>query len=147
MFVDHRANELGLDQAYASPKGIHVDGGTMSVAGTRSVRDAWDDLKIPFRQIDQTERFRDAERVFQEHGGVNKVVGHSLGGAVTLEMQKRNPGLETETNGAPVFSAQMSGQRHCRWRDPVCALDLGAKRSWISSPSILKNHTYRGIIK
>ena len=118
----------------------------MYVAGTRSARDVWDDLKIPFRQTDKTERFQDAERAFKEHS-INKVVGHSLGGAVTLELLRKSPGLETETYGAPVFSAQTSGQRHCRWRYPVCALDLGAKRSWISSPSVLANHTYRGYSK
>ena len=115
----------------------------MYVVGTRSVRDAWDDLKIPLRRTDKTERFRDADCVFGK-GGIDKVVGHSLGGAVALELQNKNTDLETETYGAPVFSNQRSGQRHCRWRDPVCAFDLGAKKSWISSPSVLRNHSYKG---
>ena len=133
-----------MAEAYKSPKGIHVDGSTMYLAGTHSARGVWDDLKISLRRTDRTERFRDAEQVLEKYGGIRKVVGHSLGGAVTLEMQKRNPGLETETYGAPVFSAQKSGPRHCRWREPVCAFDVGAKKSWISSPSVLKNHTYKG---
>ena len=140
---NHRRNEAGLAEAYRSPKGIHVDGGTMYVAGTRSLADAWDDLKIPLRRTDQTRRFKDADQVLGE-GGISKVVGHSLGGAVALELQGKNPGLESETYGAPVFSTQRSGQRHCRTRDPVCAFDLGAKKSSISSPSLLANHTYRG---
>ena len=147
---NHRCNEVGLAEAYKSPKGIHVDGTTMYVAGTRSVRDAWDDLKIPFRRTDKTERFPDADEVFRK-GGIRKVAGHSLGGAVALEMQTKHPDLETETYGAPVFSNQKSGrpeaseaQRHCRWRDPVWAFDRGAKKTSIASPSVLRNHIYKG---
>ena len=141
---NHRRNEAGLTKAYKSPKGIFVENGdTMYVAGTRSLSDAWDDLKIPLRRTHQTQRFRDADEVFGR-GGIRKIVGHSLGGAVALEFLRKNPDVETETYGAPVFSNQKSGQRFCRDRDPVCVFDKGAKKSSISSSSVLRNHTYRG---
>ena len=56
---------------------------------------------------------------------IRRVVGHSLGGAVTLELQRANPNLKTVTYGAPVISLS-GGERHRALFDPVAMFDFGA---------------------
>ncbi len=57
---------------------------------------------------------------------IRRVVGRSLGGAVTLEVQRANPKLKTVTYGAPVISAS-GGERHRALFDPLAMFDFGAK--------------------
>ena len=49
-----------------------------------------------------TER-TDIGHVRKENPNVKRVVGHSLGGSVALELQKNYKGLESRTYGAPVW--------------------------------------------
>ena len=57
-------------------------------------------------------------------------MGHSLGGAVALQMQKEDPTLHSRAYGAPVFDPLVqtpSEDRHRSRFDPVSILDRGAK--------------------
>ena len=56
---------------------------------------------------------------------IRRVVGHSLGGAVTLELQKAHPEFKTVTYCAPVISAS-GGERHRALFGPVAMFDFGA---------------------
>ena len=79
---------------------------------------------------------------FKHHGiPITKIVGHSLGGSVALQLQKDMPGqFTTVTYGAPVASAT-PGLRYRRALDPISATDLGA----IAVPSSQLNaHSYSG---
>ena len=124
----------GLDRAYGLDSGAFVneaDPGTLYVAGTKSMRDVWDDLKISFGMTSRSraDRYQQADRVLDASPQIRRVVGHSLGGAVGLELAKRHPErqLETETYGAPVVSLSGSSRkRHRNWKDPVSMLDFGA---------------------
>ena len=76
---------------------------------------------------------------------MRRVVGHSLGGAVALELAKNHPRLkETETHGAPVFSFEGSSQRHRHWLDPVAMMDSGADTT---VPQELNSHSYQALAK
>ena len=79
---------MGLDKAYNLDSGSYVFGDTLFVAGTKSLRDVWDDLKIPFGLTSWSDRYQQADRVLQASPQVRRVVGHSLGGAVALELAK-----------------------------------------------------------
>ena len=115
----------GLQEAYKLDSGVFPAGDTLYVAGTKSLRDVWDNLKIPFGATRHTQRYEDASRTLKAMPQIRRVVGHSLGGAVTLELQRASPNLKTVTYGAPVISAS-GGERHRALFDPVAMFDFGA---------------------
>jgi len=125
------ADKWGLDIAYQQPNGIFVQGDTMYIAGTRlpSVSDMRDDLLIPMGMTAHGQRYVDAKSHLTDR--IKRVVGHSLGGSVALELAKTHQ-IATEVYGAPVASLQPSSTRHRYNWDPVSMLDRGAASS--SSP-------------
>jgi pimeloyl-ACP methyl ester carboxylesterase len=72
---------------------------------------------------------------------IRRIVGHSLGGAVALELQKRNPNLQTVTYGAPVTSIS-GGERYRELLDPVSIFDRGAN---MTLPSGINPHSYNAL--
>ena len=72
---------------------------------------------------------------------VRRIVGHSLGGAVSLELGKQRPDLKTRTYGAPVVS-MTGGERYRSAGDPVSASDWGAKTT---APTSLNPHSYQDL--
>ena len=78
--------------AVAPHEGVYVDGN--DVAGTKSMRDVWDDLKIPFHMTNSSDRYQQADRILQASPQITRVAGHSLGGAVALELANRHPSAD-----------------------------------------------------
>jgi pimeloyl-ACP methyl ester carboxylesterase len=117
----------GLERAYADPHSTYVAGDTLYVAGTKfnGPRDVWDDLKIPFGLTNRSQRYEDASRVLKAMPQIKRIVGHSLGGAVALEIQKTRPDLKSVTYGAPLFTAS-AGERYKTVLDPIAMFDVGA---------------------
>lgn len=135
----------GLEIAYRQPNGIYNFGNTIYVAGTKSLNDAFDDLKIPFHATKFTQRYSDAEKyVANPTNNISNVVGHSLGGAVALELQKNFPHVQTTTYGSPTVSIgnEPNAQRYRNAGDPVSIMDRGAKTIG-SSLNPLGAHSYK----
>ena len=132
-------DRVGLDRAYADPRKVYMEGDSMYVAGTSSLGDAMDDLALPFGLTKGTQRYIDAERVLQANPKIRRIVGHSLGGAVALEMQRDHPELKTMTYDAPMVS-MTPGDRYRSEGDAVAALDFGADTS---APKGLNPHSYQ----
>ena len=136
----HLRNEDGMRQAYASPDGLHKQGSTLYIAGTRGVSDVMDWWRIPTGTFQGSEIYKRAEPVFKADPNIATVVGHSAGGTAALELEKRFPGrgVTSVTYGAPVFSPMRADQlrqedRPLRFKvvgDPVAALDENARTTW-----------------
>ena len=130
-------DERGLRKAYADESGPGVfydpDTRTEYIKGTSTARDVYDDVKIPFGLTRHAERYQQAEssyRDLQAQGHpVDRVVGHSLGGSVALQMQRDHGIRKSRTYGAPVLD--LFGEAPDRLRhpwDPVSVLDRAAAR-------------------
>ena len=134
---------MGLDRAYATDVGLYSAGDTLYIAGTKSLHDAYDDLKIPIRATTQAERHREASMVLNSNPQLTRVVGHSLGGAVALDLEQRNSKLHSVTYGAPVlnFNPFSHSERYRHMGDPISGLDWGAE-SWLP-PKGGNPHSYQ----
>jgi hypothetical protein len=94
----------------------------MYIAGTSNFRDVWDDLKIPFNLTSNSQRYEQAEQVLKENPNIKTIIGHSLGGAVTLELNKNHGGNSRHTHTeAPHFKSE---ERRVRDTDTVATLYL-----------------------
>ena len=126
----------GLNKAYAQGD-TYKYGKTLYIAGSHTARDWYDDFtKIPFGTTANAYRYQKADEALKANPDVTRVVGHSLGGAVALELQKNHPGLNSRTYGAPVFDPlalnylqQGRVERHANFLDPIASLDSSANRS------------------
>ena len=89
----------GLDKAYKSPNSTFTVGDTLYIAGTKGNFIGGDWLQnyryigLPFVTGDRvhvrdTERYKQGHSIKRQHPEVKTVVGHSLGGAVALELKK-----------------------------------------------------------
>jgi hypothetical protein len=134
-------DRVGLDKAYADEHKVYMEGDSLFVAGTSSLGDAVNDLALPFGLTRGTQRYSDASRALNSNPKIRRVVGHSLGGAVSLELGKERPDLKTRTYGAPVVS-MTEGERYRSAGDPVSAFDWGAKTT---APTSLNPHSYQDL--
>ena len=144
-------DEKGLEKAYNNETGwgTYYDPETRTeyVKGSQSAQDWLDDFTLlPIGMTKQSERYKQAEKTYNDliNSGkpVDRVVGHSLGGSVALEMQKTHFIPSSRTFGAPVLDLN-SHQNPDRYRhplDPFSILDRGA--TW-GKPT-LNPHTYSG---
>jgi hypothetical protein len=136
-------DKQGLDKAYAANEYLHVNGDTLYVAGTQTARDVWDDItKLPFGKMKDAQRYQDADALLAKNPQVTNLVGHSMGGAAVLELQKNHTEKQFKTNtyNAPLVSiTRPDNENNHRYRnlgDPISILDRGAEKSWKSMPLV-----------
>ena len=56
----------GLKLAYENPEGIYQNGSILYIAGTKSGRDVYDDLKLPLLQTRSTKRYKDVDKFIKD---------------------------------------------------------------------------------
>ena len=150
-----KEDEAGMDAAYAYRSypgaAYNPDTETLYIAGSDSWRSWYDDfVNIPvWGDLKNSERYKQAEFAYEDltkkqGKNVRRVVGHSLGGSVALELAK-NKGIEySRTFGAPVVDPNPFHRGSVeRWRhplDPVSLLDRGA--TW--GKVLAYPHSYTG---
>ena len=118
----------GLRRAYASDSGAYIHGNRMYVAGTRNLRDVYDDItKVPFSLTRHSDRFKSAKKVLDENPQVETLIGHSLAGAIVQDLNKDN-GMRyiTRSYNAPIVSFQQSGETGGNYR-------IRDKKDWVSA--------------
>ena len=133
----------GLERAYEQHD-AYTYGDNVYTAGTQfhTAQDVWDDVtKVPFWGDDrQSARYKAGEKSYRANPKAKRDIGHSLGGAVALELQKNYPGLETRTYGAPVWDPfgqdRLYGKvdRYRSFGDPVSFFDASANGSVKCNP-------------
>ena len=140
----------GLKRAYASDSGAYIHGNRMYVAGTRNLRELYDDItKVPFSLTRHSDRFKSAKRVLDENPQVETLIGHSLAGAIVQDLNKDN-GMRyvTRSYNAPIVSFQQSGETGGNYRirdkrDWVSAFDKGAISVDRNKPNPLDAHFFQ----
>jgi pimeloyl-ACP methyl ester carboxylesterase len=142
----------GLQRAYAAGSKMyhHRKSNTLYVAGTSSIGDVMEWPDIPLHRVPETTRYRSVDRYLRGLGQDNlpkRIVGHSLGGSVALELSK-NYNIEATTYGAPVVDPIPRNPCHkpdrfaCRF-DSVASLDFGAKK--VECTDRANPHSYAGL--
>ena len=83
-------DEEGLKRAYETREGLYQHYNKLFIAGTKDPIDMVDDLKLPFDDtLNNTTRGRTADQYYRSHHEIDTVIGHSLGGAVALSLEKQ----------------------------------------------------------
>jgi hypothetical protein len=112
--VTFKEDEKGLDDAYANAygQGTAYDPATKTIyikGSSTPVDWAEDATMIPFGRTGESERYQQAMKAYDDllyrGNKVDRVVGHSLGGSVALEMQKN-----LARKGAKVDSRTFGGK-------------------------------------
>jgi len=143
-----KQDEEGLANAYndRTATGVYYDPNTRTeyVKGSVTGRDWYDDVtKVPFGSTRDSERYQQADKAYDDLLAkgkvVDRIVGHSLGGSVALDMQKNHGIPQSRTFGAPVLDANPFGHSE-RYRHPLDPVSRGA--TW--GPFILSTHSYAG---
>ena len=125
----------GLQRAYAQGD-AYPYGNTLYIAGSHTAKDWFDDVtKVPFwGDVRNATRYEQAEKALKANPNISRVVGHSLGGSVALELQKNYPHLQSRTYGAPVWDPfGLDTQPYDQWQR------LG-KPSWIPQPEKIERY-------
>ena len=111
------SDEEGLKWAYDTKDGLYQHYNKLFIAGTKNWPvDHIDDLKLPFDDTLKTKRGRDADAYCRSHHEIDTVIGHSLGGAVALSLEKQykkegnNPYgiVQSKTFGSPAVPGNIS---------------------------------------
>ena len=100
-----------MERAYDTRAGLYQHYNKLFKAGTKDFpQDHIDDLKLSFDDtLNKTTRGRTADAYYRPHHEIDTVIGHSLGGAVSLALERKykqegnNPYgiIQSKTFGAP----------------------------------------------
>ena len=160
----------GLKLAYENPDGIYQNGSILYIAGTKSGRDVYDDLKLPLFQTRNTKRYKDVDKFIKDGTievdgkkltGITDIISHSLGSAVSQQVNNDYGNIfRSRSYGSPFVSSQSpedvgTNLRIRKAGDPVSAFDKGSitlnKGTLDASPEArvlrdpLQNHSYADI--
>ena len=149
-------DRAGLKNAYDSPSGLYKTGKTLYISGTTGkdgsiTRDILDDLiHLPSRGAERTEKYKDALKMLEKSPEITRLVGHSLGSAVTNTLNQNFPNkYETTTYATPAVKPKRKGKqnpKHRDWRnpnDPVSVLDGYAITSDFNDTNPLVAHGFQ----
>ena len=133
-------DKVGLEKAYSLPERLYVHNNTMYVAGTSRPSDVLDDLALPFHMTKYTNKYKETDALLSQHPEVTNIVGHSLGSAVTHELQFQHPekNYTSNTYGVPTWSNSgdpTGSSRYRNYGDPVSVLDRGSNMNF--KPSVI----------
>ena len=123
------------------------------IAGSHTLQDWVDDVtKLPvWGDLKNSTRYKAAEEVIKENVNISRVVGHSFGGSVALELDENFDQIKhSRTYGAPVWNLagdEKETSRYRNWFDPVSIFDRSAQTSvnWNPFESASLTHDFTNI--
>ena len=149
-------DRAGLTNAYRSPSGIYRTGNTLYISGTGGkdgdfTRDWIDNFtKLPFRNAQNTQKYKDVMKALEENPDVTRLVGHSLASAVINKINEEQPNrFATTTFATPTIKPRRKGKQNPRRldyrnpNDPVSILDGRAETSDFKGINPVVQHTYK----
>ena len=150
----------GLKLAYENPEGIYQNGSILYIAGTKSGRDVYDDLKLPLFQTRSTKRYKDVDKFIKDGTievggkkltGITDIISHSLGSAVGQQINDDYDNIfRSRSYGSPFVSSQRpedtgNNLRIRKAGDVVSMFDNATINLNRSSLNPLDNHSYADI--
>ena len=150
----------GLRLAYENPEGIYQNGSILYIAGTKSGRDVYDDLKLPLYQTQQTKRYKDVDKFIKDGTievdgkkltGITDIISHSLGSAVGQQINNDYGNIfRSRSYGSPFVSSQRPEDTGTNLRirkagDVVSMFDKGSITLSKGTLNPLQNHSYQDI--
>ena len=150
----------GLKLAYENPEGIYQNGSILYIAGTKSGRDVYDDLKLPLYKTQQTKRYKDVDKFIKDGSievdgkkltGITDIISHSLGSAVGQQINNDYGNIfRSRSYGSPFVSGQRPEDTGTNLRirkagDVVSMFDKGSITLNKSTLDPLQNHSYQDI--
>ena len=150
----------GLKLAYENPEGIYQNGSILYIAGTKSGRDVYDDLKLPLFQARNTKRYKDVNKFIKDGTievdgkkltGITDIISHSLGSAVGQQINTDYGNIfRSRSYGSPFISSQRTDDTGTNLRirgsnDVVSMFDGGSITIPKGSLNPLFNHSYEDI--
>ena len=150
----------GLKLAYENPDGIYQNGSILYIAGTKSGRDVYDDLKLPLFQTQQTKRYKDVDKFIKDGTievegkkltGITDIISHSLGSAVGQQINSDYGNIfRSRSYGSPFVSGQRPDETGTNLRirkagDVVSMFDKGSLTLNRGTSNPLQNHSYKDI--
>ena len=150
----------GLRLAYENPEGIYQNGSILYIAGTKSGRDVYDDLKLPLYQTQQTKRYKDVDKFIKDGTievdgkkltGITDIISHSLGSAVSQQINNDYGNIfRSRSYGSPFVSGQRPEDTGTNLRirkagDVVSIFDKGSITLNKGTLDPLQNHSYQDI--
>ena len=150
----------GLKLAYENPEGIYQNGSILYIAGTKSGRDVYDDLKLPLFQTKSTKRYKDVDKFIKDGTievggkkltGITDIISHSLGSAVGQQINDDYGNIfRSRSYGSLFVSSQRpedtgNNLRIRKAGDVVSMFDNATINLNRSSLNPLDNHSYADI--
>ena len=150
----------GLKLAYENPEGIYQNGSILYIAGTKSGRDVYDDLKLQVFQTRSTKRYKDVDKFIKDGTievggkqltGITDIISHSLGSAVGQQINDDYGNIfRSRSYGSPFVSSQRPEDTGTNLRirkagDVVSMFDNATINLNRSSLNPLDNHSYADI--
>lgn len=131
----------GSSQAYEQKGGIYRVGNSVNVAGAKRIRDVYGDFKIPIKRTSHSERYQTLKQYLDAIP--DELVGHSLGGSVSLQAQSNDHRdncrlLHTTTYGAPVLSDGKFNDKTNRLRNAGDVISMFDKGAFANKQQIVK---------
>ena len=145
--IEYLPDVSGIERAYNTVSKNYVFGNTLYIAGTSSWYDVFCDLMIPLHLLGCTERYQISEDIINNNSNITRVVGHSLGGAITHNLIRDYPSLqEGIALGSPNILTNSYGNRLKYFRhtgDPVSICNIQSSNLEEDVEFTMNPHTYK----